>query len=123
MNRRMPDKPENWQLTGRGKDNPTADILKSLPKEGWGYVIWSPKPPFAFGQVAAAICTADRDEKQSLELALKMTAAPELYAALVEQLEWTTSGPCQLPMRDPCRCRTCKDRRAKAAIAKAELNA
>jgi hypothetical protein len=48
-----------------------------------------------------------------------IAAAPELYDALKEQREWTTSGPCQLPMINPCRCADCKNRRADAALAKA----
>lgn len=47
------------------------------------------------------------------------SAAPELFDALEEMLQWTTSGPCQLPMMDPCRCMVCKTRRAHEALGKA----
>jgi len=64
-------------------NEPTADILRGLPDEPWGFVIWKPHPPFVFGQVAAIVCTAPEiPDGESESIARLMTAAPELLAAL-----------------------------------------
>lgn len=47
--------------------------------------------------------------------------ARKLYEALKEQREWTTGGPCQKGVidrdgRGVCRCETCKNERADAAL-------
>ena len=63
----------------------------------------------------------DLDEwgEQSLGNAHLIAAAPDLYAALEEQLQFTPGGPCQVPLVPICRCSDCKNMRARAALAKA----
>ena len=70
-------------------------------------------------------CIAERwwpTEEKSVPIeanAHLIAAAPALYEALEEQMKFTPLGPCQLPMIDPCRCMSCKNRRSLAALAAA----
>lgn len=85
---------------------------QGISMEGIGdaFEIFADCPPSFPKQIALAF---------DLEYAVMITALPDLYDALKELREWTTRGPCQLPMLNPCRCRECKERRADEALAKA----
>jgi hypothetical protein len=74
--------PGPWEARGR-VNAPTADCLRGLPDDEWGFVIWMPRPPFVFGRVGAVVATAVKPSVETEANAHLIAAAPELYEALL----------------------------------------
>ena len=78
-----------YTLRSRLEDPVTSSVEIGLDPRKWGIAVSTPSPPFAFGEIAAVVCTARFDAEA---IALLFAASPDLRAALIELYDATTDG-------------------------------